>query len=84
MPANLEEAEVRSEEVQDILGRVPSWITRNGTIMIYSVLVILIFGSWLFKYPDIIVAPIVVTSENPPVKSSCKSGWKNHPNLCGG
>jgi HlyD family secretion protein len=68
MPSNLEETEVRSEEVQDILGRVPSWITRNGTIMIYSVLLVLIIGSWVFKYPDIIVAPIVVTSENPPAK----------------
>jgi multidrug resistance efflux pump len=68
MPANLDESEVRSEEVQDILGRVPSWITRNGIILICSVFVVLIIGSWIFKYPDIIVAPIVVTSENPPAK----------------
>lgn len=68
MPRNLEEAEIRSEEVQDILGRVPSWITRNGIAMVYSVIIILITGSWLFKYPDYVVAPIVVTSENPPAK----------------
>jgi len=68
MPGNLEEAEIRSEEVQDILGRVPSWITRNGIMMIYAVFVILLIGSWAFKYPDFVVAPIVVTSENPPAK----------------
>lgn len=68
MPRNLEEAEIRSEEVQDILGRVPSWITRNGVIMVYTVFIVLITGSWVFKYPDFIVAPIVVTSENPPAK----------------
>jgi multidrug resistance efflux pump len=68
MPRNLEEAEIRSEEVQDILGRVPSWITRNGVIMVYIVFIILIIGSWVFKYPDFIIAPIVVTSENPPAK----------------
>ena len=68
MPRNLEEAEIRSEEVQDILGRVPSWITRNGVIMVYSVFVVLLVGSWVFKYPDFIIAPIVVTSENPPAK----------------
>ncbi len=68
MPKNLEEAEIRSEEVQDVLGRVPSWITRNGIAVIYSVVIILIIGSWLFKYPDYVVAPVVVTSENPPAK----------------
>jgi multidrug resistance efflux pump len=68
MPRNLDEAEIRSEEVQDILGRVPSWITRNGVIMIYSVFAVLLTGSWVFKYPDFIIAPIVVTSENPPAK----------------
>lgn len=68
MPSNLEEAEIRSEEVQDILGRVPSWITRNGVIMIYFVFVTLLIGSWVFKYPEYVVAPIVVTSENPPAK----------------
>jgi HlyD family secretion protein len=68
MPGNLEETEIRSEEVQDILGRVPSWITRNGIAVVYLVVIILIIGSWLFKYPDYVVAPIVVTSENPPAK----------------
>lgn len=68
MPRGFEEAEIRSEEVQDILGRIPSWITRNGIAIVYSVIIILILGSWLFKYPDFVMAPIVVTSENPPAK----------------
>lgn len=62
----LEEIETRSEEVQDLLGRVPSWITRNGIVLVIVLLIILITGSWIFKYPDIIVAPVVVTSDNPP------------------
>ncbi len=62
----LEEIETRSEEVQDLLGRIPSWITRNGIILVITLLFILIAGSWFFKYPDIITAPVVVTSDNPP------------------
>ena len=58
--------EIRSEEVQDILGRMPAWITRNGTTLVFVVVVLLIAGSWFFKYPDIISSPIVVTTENPP------------------
>ncbi|GET26523.1 hemolysin [Prolixibacter sp. NT017] len=58
--------EIRSEEVQDILGRMPAWITRNGTTLVFVVVVLLFVGSWFFKYPDIITSPIVVTTENPP------------------
>lgn len=66
MPQNFKDTEIRSEEVQEILGRVPGWITRNGIILVGIVLVILLVGSWLFKYPDIISAPVTVTTENPP------------------
>jgi len=67
MSKKLEDIETRSEEVQDLLGRVPSWITRNGIIMVIVILLLLITGSWVFKYPDIITASVVVTSDNPPV-----------------
>lgn len=66
MSKKLEDIETRSEEVQDLLGRVPSWITRNGIILVAVLLFIMVAGSWFFKYPDIITAPVVVTSENPP------------------
>ncbi len=67
MSKNIEDTETRSEEVQDLLGRIPSWITRNGIILVIALLIIMIAGSWFFKYPDIITAPVVVTSDNPPV-----------------
>ena len=66
MSKKLEDIETRSEEVQDLLGRVPSWITRNGIILVAVLLFVMVTGSWFFKYPDIITAPVVVTSENPP------------------
>jgi len=49
-----------------MLGRVPGWITRNGVILFVVLLALLLFGSWVFKYPDIKKARIVVTSVNPP------------------
>ena len=67
MSKNLNDIETRSEEVQDLMGRVPSWITRNGILLVIFILVMLIAGSWFFKYPDIITASVVVTSDNPPV-----------------
>lgn len=68
MPNKTDNKIVRSEEVQDILGRVPAWITRNGIMLIAVIIVLLFIGSWIFKYPDIINSKIVVTTENPPAK----------------
>ncbi len=76
MPRNLNESEIRSEEVQDILGRVPSWITRNGIVLVLVVMAVLVIGSWIFKYPDIISAPVVVTTENPPANLLAKVNGK--------
>ncbi len=76
MPRNLNETEIRSEEVQDILGRVPSWITRNGITLVLVIMFVLITGSWFFKYPDIISAPVVVTTENPPANLLAKVDGK--------
>lgn len=58
--------ELRSEEVNDILGRVPSWITRNGIIVLLLIVALLIFGSWVFRFPDVKDAAITVTSLQPP------------------
>ncbi|MDX2429926.1 MAG: HlyD family efflux transporter periplasmic adaptor subunit [Bacteroides sp.] len=57
--------ELQKREVEDMLGRVPSWITRNGMILFFVLLGLLIFGSWVFKYPEIKRATILVTSVNP-------------------
>lgn len=61
-----EKIEIRSDEVQDILGMVPSWIVRWGTVVILLTVLAILVGSWFFSYPDIIRADIIVTTENPP------------------
>jgi len=68
--------ELRSEEVQDILGKVPSWIIRWGTVVILLSVILILSGSWLFQYPDIRRAEILVTTENPPATLIAKSAGK--------
>ena len=58
--------ELRSEEFQEVLSRIPSWIERWGITLIFIVLAGLLIGSWFFKYPDIVSAPVVVSTENLP------------------
>lgn len=58
--------ELRSEEVQDILGHVPAWIIRWGIMVVLITVILVITGSWFFRYPDIRRANIIITTENPP------------------
>lgn len=73
---SIEKIELRSNEVQEILSRPPKWIVRWGITIIFFVVAVIIVGSWFFKYPDIISANIVLTTENPPAPVLAKSTGK--------
>jgi biotin carboxyl carrier protein len=68
--------EIRSEEVQEIMGTPPRWIVRWGITIILLVVLVLFAGSYFYKYPDLIVARVVVVSENPPVSVVARSAGK--------
>jgi len=65
--------ELRSESVQEILGRPPKWIIRWGISIIFIVVAGLVIGSYFFKYPDVIEATITVTTENLPAGLMAKT-----------
>lgn len=74
--SDINKIEIRSEEVQDIMGAPPSWIIRRGiTFVVLGVLALLV-GSYFYKYPDIIDASITVLSENPPVQIVARTNGK--------
>ena len=65
MPQN----DYHSKEVQDILGKPPSWVIRWGITVIFLIAVILVGGCYFIRYPDIVtvpatVAPVQTTSDN--------------------
>ncbi|EPE9899580.1 putative HlyD-family transporter [Flavobacterium psychrophilum] len=66
------EIELRSEEVQEILTRVPHWTIRWGSVVVLLILLSLFFVSWLVKYPDVITTQIVITTNVPPEKLVAK------------
>jgi multidrug resistance efflux pump len=75
MPENTE-IELRSEEVQEILTRVPHWMIRWGSVVVLLILLSLFFVSWLVKYPDVITTQIVITTNIPPEKLVAKVSGK--------
>ena len=68
--------ELRSEQVQEILTRVPHWLIRFGSMVVFGVILLLFFVSWLIKYPDIISTQIVITTNTPPQKLIAKTSGK--------
>lgn len=64
----LDNIELRSESVQDILTQPPHWMIRWGNTIIFLILVLILIMSYIIKYPEFVPAPIVVTSQNPPEK----------------
>ncbi len=60
------EIELRSDEFQEIVQQSPRWMIRSGISLIFGIILLLLLGSYFFRYPDVINANIVVLSENPP------------------
>lgn len=68
--------ELRSEEVQDILTKVPHWMIRWGTVLIFGILVMLFMTAWFLRYPDIIRTEIIITTNVPPEKLIAKTSGR--------
>lgn len=68
--------QIRSEEVQEIISAVPSWMIRWGITLIFGLILMLVFISWFIKYPDIIVGNATLTTLEPPIKLVVKSSGK--------
>ncbi len=68
--------ELRSEEFDEVLGGMPHWILRWGITTITCVVLILLIGSAIFKYPDIISSTVNLTSTTPVAGVVAKSSGK--------
>jgi multidrug resistance efflux pump len=65
---SLDNIELRSEEVQEILTKVPHWMIRWGNVLFLSLILLLLLISWFVKYPDIILSEVIITTKIPPQK----------------
>ncbi|KQT20688.1 secretion protein HylD [Chryseobacterium sp. Leaf405] len=72
----LDNIELRSESVQDILTQPPHWMIRWGNSIIFVILLLILLMSYIIRYPEFIPAPIVVTSQNPPEKLEARVNSK--------
>ena len=68
--------ELRSEEFQEVLSGIPPWILRWGITTVAIIVVILLIGSSIFKYPDTITSTITLTGSKPAANIVAKSSGK--------
>lgn len=59
--------EIRNHELDEILEKQPTWFVRFGIIIFSSIVILMLAGAYIFKYPDIISAKISIVAENIPV-----------------
>lgn len=68
MPHDTEILNTPIPEVNDLISRPPAWLLRSGISMIALVTVIVLFMSYLIKYPDKIQGTGSLTSSSPPIE----------------
>tara|TARA_R110002073_G_scaffold72537_1_gene177069 strand:+ start:30228 stop:31529 length:1302 start_codon:yes stop_codon:yes gene_type:complete len=61
----IDNIELRSEEVQEILMNPPAWIVRWGISLIFMFMLIIMTLAFIIKYPDFVKAKVMVTTEQP-------------------
>jgi HlyD family secretion protein len=67
MPAQpLTAADLRSDEVQELIARPPRWLVRWGITLVAGVLAGVLTGAWVLRYPDVVRASFKLTSLNAP------------------
>lgn len=65
-------SENQSHEMEEIIGRVPHWITRWGITILFIVSAIGIFVSNTIQFPDSVTAEVIIQAKEQPGKVSLK------------
>lgn len=59
-PKDVEKVELYNRENNDILGDLPNWLIHTGSYIVYGIIVFLMLGAVLFKYPDVIKTTVAI------------------------
>ena len=59
------DVELRSEELHEVMGKIPPCILRWGILVLFIVVLAILTGSAFFKYPDVFAADMTLTGRYP-------------------
>lgn len=70
------EIELRSEEVQEVMGKIPPAILRYGIVVLLGIMAVVLAGSACFSYPDTVETEFTLTTQNPPAYIMAQSAGR--------
>lgn len=68
--------DVRSAEVQEIIGRPPHGLVRWGITAFFGVLALVLLSAWVIEYPEVIKTPLRLTAIHAPKTLESKINGK--------
>jgi len=68
--------EIHNEEVREIMKEIPGSIIRWGLAIIFLIFISIIIGSYFFQFKEIVSAPLVITTTNPPAPIISKASGR--------
>lgn len=71
-----EKIELRSDDVQEIIGTPPRWIVRWGTLIVSFAVISLVSMSFFVKYPDKVGGAVKVTSKTAAVRVNAQQSGR--------
>ncbi len=74
----LQQTAQRTEEVRDIIDRMPYRTGRMVAILVTGLCALLLFFGWLIEYPETVSGPIIITSRQAPVRLVANVSGKLH------
>ena len=63
----------RAEELNDILGKMPSWVVRWGSVVAFIIFAIILTSCFIIKYPETLPGTLTITCEKPPANLVARS-----------
>jgi multidrug efflux pump subunit AcrA (membrane-fusion protein) len=64
------------QDITQMIGNPPSWLLNYGISAVAWVVLILLALSYFIKYPDVVTAKVMLTTENPPIRMLAKTGGR--------
>ncbi|VAW15069.1 hypothetical protein MNBD_BACTEROID01-865 [hydrothermal vent metagenome] len=74
--AKKQNIELHNEEVREIMKEIPGSIIRWGLAIIFLIFISIIIGSYFFQFKEIVSAPIIITTTNPPAPIISKASGR--------
>ena len=76
MKKKIDLLEERSDYAKEIFEKTPTWIIRWGNSMFLLFIIVILFLSYIVKYPDTVESEVEITTNNPPISIASKSSGK--------